>query len=102
MEFRFELPAKFGVGRSKFGTPGDMYPEIKGQWLNYYFFENGERRNYLFFLTCHIMISSCTVVNESRHVRHKSAFRSMVYYNLKVLNTARMLERIPVSSSKMF
>ena len=27
------------------GGSGHIYPEIKGQWLNYYFFENGEWRN---------------------------------------------------------
>ena len=27
-------PQKFGVGRSKLGVPGQIYPEIKGQWLN--------------------------------------------------------------------
>ena len=30
-------PAKFGVGRSKLGVPGHIYPEIKGQWLNWIF-----------------------------------------------------------------
>ena len=28
-DFRFELPAKFGVGRSKLWVPGHIYPEIK-------------------------------------------------------------------------
>ena len=32
-DFRFELPVKFGVCRSKLGVPGHVYPEIKGQWL---------------------------------------------------------------------
>ena len=53
-ESRFELPAKFGVGRSKLGGSGHIYPEIKGRWLNYYFFlkmANGEIK---FFLTCHM------------------------------------------------
>ena len=35
---RFELPAKIGFGRSKLGVPGHIYPEIKGQWLNWNFF----------------------------------------------------------------
>ena len=49
-EFRFELSAKFGVGRSKLGVPGHIHPEIKGQWLNWiFFFENGEWRNWNFF-----------------------------------------------------
>ena len=34
-EFRFELPAKYGFGKSKLRVPGDIYPEIKGRWLNY-------------------------------------------------------------------
>ena len=33
-EVRFELTAKFGVGRSKLGVPEHIYPEIKGRWLN--------------------------------------------------------------------
>ena len=37
-EFTFELPAKFGVGRSKLGDPGHIYPKIKGQWSNWIFF----------------------------------------------------------------
>ena len=32
-EFRFEFPAKFGVGRLKLGVPGHKYPAIKGRWL---------------------------------------------------------------------
>ena len=45
--FRFELPAKFGVGWSKLGVSGHMYPEIKSQWLNYYYFNfpGGEIKN---------------------------------------------------------
>ena len=46
---RFELFAKFGVGGSKPGVTGHIYPEIQGQWLNLYFFENGEWRKFLFF-----------------------------------------------------
>ena len=37
-EFKFELPAKFAVGRAKLGVPGHTNPEIKGQWLNWIFF----------------------------------------------------------------
>ena len=33
----FELPAKFGVGKSKLGVPEPIYPEIKGRWLNFFF-----------------------------------------------------------------
>ena len=33
-EFRFKLAAKFGVGKSKLWVPGNIYPEIKGRWLN--------------------------------------------------------------------
>ena len=29
MQFRFELPAKFGVDRAKLGVPLHIYPEIK-------------------------------------------------------------------------
>ena len=43
MEFRFELPAKFGVGRSNLGVPGHVHPDIKGQWLKIFFdFRGGE------------------------------------------------------------
>ena len=34
MEFRFELPATFGVGRSKLGALGHIYPDIQGRWLS--------------------------------------------------------------------
>ena len=40
-DFRFELPAKFGAGRSKLGVPGHVYPEIKGQWLIFLKVTNG-------------------------------------------------------------
>ena len=33
-ELRFDLPAKFGVGKSKLEAPEYIYPEIKGRWLN--------------------------------------------------------------------
>ena len=52
MEFRFELPAKFGVGKSKLGVPEYIYPEIKGRWFNYIFFTFEVAK--LIFLTCHI------------------------------------------------
>ena len=26
---------KYGFGRSKLGVPGHIYPDIKGQWLNW-------------------------------------------------------------------
>ena len=35
-DFIFELPAKFGVGRSKLGGSGQIYPEIKGWWLIFF------------------------------------------------------------------
>ena len=47
-DFRFELPAKFGVGRSKLGVRGHIYPEIKGRWLFFLTFEVAK----LFFLSC--------------------------------------------------
>ena len=30
-------PENLGVGRSKVGVPGHIYPDIKGQWLNLHF-----------------------------------------------------------------
>ena len=30
-EFGFELPAKFGIGRSKLGVLEQIHPEMKGQ-----------------------------------------------------------------------
>ena len=40
-----ELPAKFGVRKSKLGGSGHIYPEIKGRWVNLNYFlkmANGE------------------------------------------------------------
>ena len=41
---QIRTPGKFGVGRSKPGVLGHIYPEIKGQWLNWIFLKlaNGE------------------------------------------------------------
>ena len=36
MDLRSELPAKFGVCRSKLGVPGHIHPEIKVRWLFFF------------------------------------------------------------------
>ena len=48
-EFRFELPAKFGVGRSKLGVPGHIYPEIKRSMVKFTFFLTSEVEKFTFF-----------------------------------------------------
>ena len=37
-----EFPAEIGVGWSKLGAPGHIYPEIKGRWLILFDFRGGE------------------------------------------------------------
>ena len=59
-EFRFELPAKFGVGKSKLGVPEHIYPEIKDRWLNFFFLIFEVAKLKFFFLTCHLLyLTNC-------------------------------------------
>ena len=48
MEYIFKFPAKFGIGKAKFGGPGYIHREMNGQGLT--FFEDGKWRYVLDFI----------------------------------------------------
>ena len=67
-ELRFELLAKFGVGKSKLGVPGRIYPEIKSRWLILFLLSRW--RNSI-FLTCQLILMNTRSVLEIEFYRCK-------------------------------